>query len=223
MWQAVKMSDPEQPTNETPSMPAPPGGEPAAPTAPSAPAPSRKGVWIAVALLVAVVGGAGIYLAGSGGPATYSEHGVTFDYPGGWEPLGPATFGAETGETEWTESFFSESGYSGVIVTEYALLQEVSSVSQEALRAELQGLLDSSLQQTGGEIVDDLSPVTVDGLDGFRVVFTVVVDGTEAESDLVMVFQGKRQFNILCQYEPDTETEVLSGCEQVRDTFAVTG
>lgn len=228
MWEAVVMSDQEQPPGQIPSMPVPPEG-PVPTSPPAAPGPSKKGVWIAVAVLVAVVGGAGAYVAvtgddePSGEDTAYADHGVSFSYPSDWEPLGPATFETETGGSEWTESFFSEPGLSAVIVTEYSLLQDVSGASQDQLKAELEGLLQGSLDQIGGELLQELMPTTVNGLQGFHAVFTSPVDGEETVTDMVMVFEGTRQWNLQCQYVPDTEDEVMAGCEQVRDSFAVTG
>lgn len=198
---------------------------------PAAAKPSKTGLWIAIAVLVAALGGAGVFVALSGDDdepgtdtaTTFAEHGVTFSYPGDWMSLGPAQFTTETGGSEWSDSFFSEKGLNAVIVTEYALLQDVSSVSQEQLQAELEGLFEGSLTQAGGEIVEGLTPTTVNGIDGFRILFTTPVDGTETETDMVLVFDGLRQFNIQCQYVPDAQDEVMAGCDQVRGSFVITG
>ena len=220
----------QEPTNASPSMPPAPQGAPAEPTPPAA-KPSKKGLWIAVAVLIVALGGVGAFVAMSGDDGegeiragnSYSEHGVTFSYPSGWRSLGAAQFTTETGDSEWSDSFFHEDGVSAVIVTEYALLQDVSGVDQEQLQAELQGLFDSSLWQAGGEVVEALAPSTVNGVEGFRIVFTTPVDGIDTETDMVMVFEGTRQFNLQCQYTPETEEEVMAGCDQVRSSFVITG
>ena len=225
-------TEPTEPTMPEPTMPEPPSDEATEPIA--APAgPSRTWIWIAGGLLAAVVAiVAVIALTGgndessttagaSDGSSSFSDHGVSFEYPSDWQDFGPATFQVNSGDVQWSESFGASAGSSGAIVTEYALKKDVGSVSEADLQAELDQLFTSTVSQAGGELIAPLAPTTVNGMPGYMVSFTSTTGGVDLTTDMVMVFQGTQQWNIQCQYAAAEQQSIRPGCEQIWNTFTV--
>lgn len=218
--------------DDLPAMPVPPPLDaPMEPMSPGATGPSRAWIWIVAAVIAVLVGGVAVMsLSGDDGTTSetgdsqrFSAHGVSFDYPAGWQDFGPASFEVNSGDVQWSESFGIEAGANGAIVTEYALKKDVSSVSGEALRAELDRLFASTVGQAGGELTQPISPTTVNGMDGYEVSFTSTTGGADLTTDMVLVFRGTQQWNIQCQYVAADRQDVLPGCQQIEDTFTIEG
>jgi hypothetical protein len=234
--------------DELPGMPVPPAVDapttplgsagPNEPMSPIEPMPgeptgrSRTWIWITAALVVVAVA-IGAVVALSGGDSdtqtgeadtqTFSGHGVSFDYPGDWQALGPASFQVNSGDVAWSESFGVEAGSNGAIVTEYALKKDVSSVSEADLRTELDNLFNSTVDQAGGSITEPISSTTVNGTPGYRVSFTSTTGGVDLTTDMVLIFQGTQQWNIQCQYTADQQDTILPGCQDIWNSFTIGG
>lgn len=211
--------------DDLPGMPVPPPLEtPPEPMTDKAKGPSRAWIWVGGAVVAAlVVGIAVISLTGGAtdGASHFSGHGISFQYPVEWHDLGPASFQVNSGDVQWSESFGAQAGSSGAIVTEYGLKKDVSSVSEAALQAELDRLFTSTVDQAGGELTQPISSTTVNGIPGYQVSFTSTTGGTDLITDMVLVFRGTQQWNIQCQYTTGDQQDVLPGCRQIWDTFAI--
>jgi len=209
----------------------------AGPIAPESGGPSHTWMWIAGGLVAAVLAVFAVTSltggddesstpAGSSASAesqTYSGHGVTFNYPGDWQAFGPATFQVNSGNVLWSEAFGAEPGSSGTIVTEYVLQKDVGSVSGKELQAELQRLFDSTIEKANGELLQPLSPTTMNGLPAYQVSFTSVTGGVDLTTDMVLIFKDSQQWNIQCQYTAADQERVQPGCQEIWDTFAIEG
>ena len=224
--------EPGAPTgDDVPGMPAPPPLDGSMePAAGGARTPSRRWLWVVAAVIAVLVGGIAVMsltgdddTPGAGDGQRFSGHGVSFDYPTEWHDLGPASFEVNSGDVQWSESFGAQAGSSGAIVTEYALKKDVSSVSDAALQAELDRLFTSTVDQAGGDLTQPISPTTVNGIPGYQVSFTSTTGGTDLITDMVLVFRGTQQWNIQCQYTTGDQQDVLPGCRQIWDTFAIEG
>jgi hypothetical protein len=219
------------PGDDLPGMPAPPPLDgPSEPATPDAKGPSRAWIWIAAAVVVALVAGLAVVsltggddTPGSADDNHFSDHGVSFDYPSDWQDFGPASFQVNSGDVQWSESFGAQAGSNGAIVTEYALKKDVSSVSEAALQAELDRLFTSTVDQAGGQLTQPLSQTTVNGMPGYQVSFTSTTGGVDLTTDMVLVFQGNQQWNIQCQYAAADQQDVRPGCQQIWDTFTIEG
>ena len=114
-------------------------------------------------------------------------------------------------------------GSSGAIVTEYALKKGADDISDADLEAELDQLFSSTVAQANGELTDPLASTTVNGLRAYQVSFSAELDGGTLNTDLVLVFDGTQQWNLQCQYTPRDQDQILPGCEQIWETFTVSG
>ena len=60
-------------------------------------------------------------------------------------------------------------------------------------------------------------------LDGYRfegTSTTPVEGGGEVHTRSIQVYDGRTGFFINCQYAPDTQEEILDGCQQIADSFS---
>jgi flagellar basal body-associated protein FliL len=206
-----------------PPAPAQPGWGIPGSSAPPVPPPrkSRKKVLYIVLGVVVVIIAAFVVLAIVLHPGKYSDHGVAFNYPASWKH-GQTQFAAQSGSAVWSESFSpGSSSTEGVTVSQYALNADVSSVSPDAVKAEVTTLVGNLAQQLNGSIVGDLKPAQVGGMQGYEVTINATIEGQALTVDLTLLFKGKAQYNIGCQATSANQDEISKGCTQVKDTFAL--
>ena len=172
--------------------------------------------------LLAVVAVAAGYLLG-GGPGTYSGNGVRFQYPGGWGRMEETSFAASTGTSLLSQGFGPGEEASLVIVAAFGLQADASDVPTEQIRAEIDASLDDLVAQAGGTREGPLGRAKLGALDAYQAKITAKAPGGQAvESRLVFAFDGRTQYFLNCQYEPDMQSEILDGCDQIQSTFDVT-
>ena len=154
-------------------------------------------------------------------PGKYSDHGVAFDYPTSWKH-GQTQFAAQSGSAVWSQSFSpGSSSTEGVTVSQYALKADVSSVSPDAVQAEVTALVGNRAQQLNGSVVGDLKPAQVGGMQGYEVTINATIEGQALTVDLTLLFKGKTQYNIGCQATSANQDEISKGCTQIKNTFVV--
>jgi hypothetical protein len=62
----------------------------------------------------------------------------------------------------------------------------------------------------------------VAGLLAIRLEATAInVDGVQTKSHVVLVYDGKTEYYLNCQYTPDGATEMKAGCDQAVASFQV--
>lgn len=199
-------------------------GVPAPP--PAVETPRKRSPLLIVGIVVALLAAAGVAaffaLHSDEGDGTYTANGVTFQYPSAWIH-GPSVFLAESGPNVWSETFAPSNGPASVIVSQYTLKVDISTVSAAAAEQEVTALVSGLAKDAGGEITSPVKPTTVGALDGYAVSFTAEVKGTPYDVDMTILFHGTAQYNINCQSSDETRTEIDAGCQQVLSTFALTG
>jgi len=156
------------------------------------------------------------------GGQTYAANGVTLNYPAGWVH-GPSILEGETKASVWSETFSPQLGIpEGVVVTQYLLNVDSSTVTAEALEAELKNLATGLSQGSGGDLTSDVTPTTVGTLTAYQVNFSAFLKGTEYSVELTVVFDGHDQYNINCQSSTGAAAAIAPGCQMVKDTFRIT-
>lgn len=158
----------------------------------------------------------------SSGTKTYADNGVSLSYPSGWGH-GPSILATETASSLWSETFAPAGGPDGVLVTQYRLDTEVSDLPATVLEARLKTTVSGLAQGAGGRLTSEVTPTTVGTVPGYQVAFTASLEGKPYTVELTMLFVGLDQYNINCQYSDATSQQIKVGCEQVKDTFRVTG
>jgi hypothetical protein len=230
---------PPEPGPTAPTLPPAPADTEGVSGAP--PARSKGPIWIIVgavlgiAIIVAIIAltrptpesaasptapvGAAPTGVPTGAGQTYSDNGVTFQYPVGWIH-GPSILTREVGTKLWSETFAPKAyDPNGVVVTEYTLQQDLSQIPASPLEAQLKQMVTTSL---GGQNVSDVTPVTVGTLTGYQVTFDAEANDTQFAVQLTMLFVGLQQFNINCQTTSSSSADIQAGCQQIMSTFRLT-
>lgn len=161
---------------------------------------------------------------GSAETTSYSDNGVSFDYPVEWRLLDQTGATSSTGGDQlWTQALgLGVSEASVVIVSAYQLRLDVSKVPPDQLKTEIDATLDQLAQQAGGSRVGGLTEASLGSLDGYEATIDATSPaGADVQSRVVFGFDRDLEYYVNCQYEPDARTVILDGCDTIQDSFAV--
>jgi hypothetical protein len=191
----------------------------------------RRWAWGSLAALIAVLalvavaeagGGGGSVLGGSSGPGQYDAHGVSFEYPAGWQYDAGAELLVGLDElkdqAEWVDAFYEE-GAEGLVVV------AASDVGVRITERRLKRAADLIVKRVvpeGGSLEGELQVTTVGGLPAVR--FSLRIPdpaGGTVGNDVVLAYRDSTQFLVKCQYSLDHAAAVHEACEQIADTFQV--
>jgi PsbP len=170
-------------------------------------------------------GGGGGEGGGGDGDKTFEGDGFSFAYPGGW---------SETGEFESKAQAGSESPGSQVAVApgeegqDLVLVQvgptspSITEDNIDELEGEIARQVESLFQQAEGQVTDGPTRVTAGGLPalGFEAT-SITSDGVSVESRLTLIYDGRNQYAVNCQFTPEGATEIERGCDQILSSFQV--
>jgi hypothetical protein len=170
---------------------------------------------------------------GGGGPAdqaargesanvrgsSYEGHGVRFDFPAAWEQ-GVGSGGVGPGML-WKVSV----GYPGtanfVSLTAFPLPVPVSPGEVRADGAELDRAVRETARSLAGEVVDGPDPAELGGFPGYE--WRLVFAADRQRTRWVYGFDEDVVYFVECSFAMDGARDLPSGCEQVVDTFELTG
>jgi hypothetical protein len=169
---------------------------------------------LAIVLLAAL--GLSVYRVTSAGSAqTYRAHGVSFDYPAGWQELGYTN--AEYGGAAklWDTAVGPGMPYDFILVEAYRVRLAVTAQNIDA------GVpaVESLLQQAGMTVHGTPEKITMAGLPGLRFRVTGTVDRTRYADTLVLAFNGTTEYFVRCEYTTGMAAEVGRACDQVVGSF----
>lgn len=220
-----------------PITPPPGGGVPATPVPPGKRKKSPAVIAaIVIGAIVAVLLIGGIVIAvlvvATGG--SYEANGVSFEYPKTWVETSDITTEAQAGAgTElWSDGVTPIEGSTGdepspnvVLLTAYKLPLSVTEDNVAQLEPQLKGLLDQLVAQQQASWDGALRSTTIAGLPAFVAenVGGVAPGEQPVESRVIFVFDDTTQYFINCQYETASKSDVLGGCDQITNTFTITG
>jgi uncharacterized RDD family membrane protein YckC len=156
---------------------------------------------------------------------TYRGHGVSFDYPAGWQEANKVQVGATAGggNALWrTAVRVGTDEVSMVIVEAYRLGAPVTAENLAEVKPEAATAVRQLVEQGGGAVQGGPEDLTVGGLPALRFRVTTTVGATPVESTLVLVFDRTTEYFLNCQHARHKAAEVQRGCDQVLRTFKVT-
>ncbi len=186
----------------------------------------HRGLALVPVALVAVLLAVSAYHASVTGneAKTYQGHGVSFEYPAGWQEASKvqqvATAGG--GDELWgTAVGVGTDEMNTVIVSAYRLSTPVTAENLADAKPEAAALVRQLLEQLGGAVQSGPEELTVGGLSGLRFRGTATVDATPMESTLVFAFDGTTEYFLNCQHTKAHAVEVERGCDQIVRTFTV--
>ena len=186
-------------------------------------------VTAAVALLVAGCAGGSGDSSGDGSDGeeqatkTYSEHGIAFDYPDGWEEFPAEAAATSTGSNEVWSTTIGPDRTNLVNVTAYQLNLEVTSANLEDIETELDDVIQSVVDQAGGTITSGPIGSEIASYPAYVYEWEgVEVDGEPKDSSAYFVFVNDTEYFFNCQFSDEAAGEVREGCDLILDTFEVT-
>ncbi len=161
---------------------------------------------------------------GAAGSATYSDNGVTFEYPGDWEEFPAEASATSTGSNEVWSTTVGPDKTNLVNVTAYRLNIDVTEENLDTIEAELDQVIQGVVAQAGGTITDGPTAGEVAGLPAYTYTWqNVDVDGEPKDSEAYFLFDGDTEYFFNCQFSDEVADEVRAGCDQVLATFEVSG
>jgi hypothetical protein len=87
-----------------------------------------------------------------------------------------------------------------VQVSVYELAREVKASDVPELKVELQGIVDQMMSELPtGEVVEEMSPVEVNGVPGFTLKYTYAEEDTPITAVTFFLFSGKYEYQITAQ------------------------
>lgn len=192
-------------------------GDLAARTAVARAVPVRHRGLALVPLAVVLLAAAGllVYRATlAGNTLTYRAHGVSFDYPAGWQDeTGAATGTSGAVPTLWTIVVGPGTPHDGIVVQAIRVSLAVTAQNIDATAH----YLESHMQQAGLAVQDPPKKITMAGLPGLR--FRVTETGSA--STRVFAFNGTTEYVVDCQHTPGMAAQVGRACDQVVGSFQV--
>jgi Tol biopolymer transport system component/uncharacterized RDD family membrane protein YckC len=187
----------------------------------------RRGLALVPVALVAVLLALSAYYASVTGNAakTYQGHGVSFEYPAGWQQASEihVTATAGGGEDLWRTAVAPGTDeVSQVRVEAYRIDTPVTAENLAEVKPEAATAVRQLLEQLGGAVQSGPEELTVGGLPALRFRGTATIEATPIEVTVVFVIDHTTQYTITCGHTPETAAEIQRGCDQILRTFTVT-
>ena len=168
----------------------------------------------AVVFLVMLLALIVFFVSGAGGGGTFDEpeFNISFDYPSGFERQD-----VPDGNADAKVSLVIDQK-NGVAVSKY---EQDNPVTESNI-----GLTKTVLDGVVSQLAEGPPPegkrVTVAGLPGYEYEFAIKsIPGTRSRS--IFLFQGRDEYQINCQFEPDQRSKVDEACDQALETLKTTG
>ena len=156
--------------------------------------------------------------------ATYEDNGVSFEYPDSWDEFPAEATATSTGSNELWSATVGPDKTNLVNVTAYQLNIEVTEENIGDVEAELDQVIQGVVDQAGGEITDGPTAAEIAGFPAYTYTWQdVEVEGEPKDSSAYFVFSGDVEYFFNCQFSDDTKEEIQGGCDQILESFEVTG
>lgn len=174
-----------------------------------------------VLLVLAAAGLLAVGCGSGGGDKTFEGEGYSFTYPGKWHPVeggGAAEFGDRVSSVTLAPS----EGASGLTLNVYRLRGSVTESNIETIAPEVASVTAEIFHQAGGRTTAGPRRVSGAGLPGFSAEgMAVTPKGVHVQSLVTLLFDGKTEYFVNCQFTPDQAEEMRKGCDQVLGSFQV--
>jgi len=153
----------------------------------------------------------------------FSGNGYAFDYPGNWRPRTGLTFEAATGAGALSKEAVGLDDLNLAVVLTTRLDRSVTTQQLPQLAVQAATDLRQVASRGGGSVTQGPDALTVAGLPGFRFQLSGIREGrTRVDGRLILAFQDRTEYLILCQHTPQFADQVESACDQILRTFRLT-
>ncbi|MBI2238944.1 MAG: hypothetical protein HYU54_10545 [Actinobacteria bacterium] len=151
----------------------------------------------------------------------YSQNGVSFQYPEGWQESTLIGTSASAGSANWSATVAIDE-VNFVTLAEYtnevSITADTIGDQQDSLTSQISDLLT----QAGGGLESGPTQETMAGLPALGYIGTALnPDGVEVRSRLVLAFDGTTEYFVNCQFTAESEADVLAGCSMIQNSFQI--
>ena len=149
-------------------------------------------------------------------PNRFQEDGfaVTFEYPDGFESSDDVTLNRQQGSEAQESRAVAIDEDNGIIVQRYRLNRRVGVEQLDLAKAEFDRLVSSLAPGAAEGRKDELG-----GFPALRYSDVPVTEPDDAESQIVVLFDGRTEYLLNCQSTPDKRDEINAACEQAVRTL----
>jgi hypothetical protein len=186
---------------------------------------SRTSVKVTIltfALAAALVAGAGC--GGGGGDKTFEGDGYSFTYPGEWSDRGKVEATAHAGSEQATSqvAVAPGEGQDLVLVEVGPTSPSITEDNIDQFKDEIARQVESLFQQGEGQVTVGPTRVTVGALPALRFEGTSITSpGVSVRSRLTLIYDGRNQYAVNCQFTPEGAEEIQRACDQILSSFQV--
>jgi hypothetical protein len=178
-----------------------------------------------VVIVFAGCGGGDGDSGNDGGDKTFEGEGYSFTYPEDWrDRTEDIEFSAQAGSEPTTSEVVLAPGDRPdvVIVQVGPTSPSITEDNIDELEEEIARVVESGFQQADGQLTAGPTRVTVAGLPPIRLEGTSVTPaGDSVRSRLTLIYDGRNQYAVNCQFTPEGAEEMKRGCDQVEESFQV--
>jgi len=156
---------------------------------------------------------------------SYNGHGVSFRYPGNWEPAKFRGLSAKNAGGLWTEAFKPRSSSSAadmIFISEFRTPVAITRQNRDIYSEEVATSVSSVVRQTGGALLAGPTMVSMGGLPGYGFrISEVTRDNLSSRSRIILVWNGTREYYLNCQHDSAGRfaVEIERACSQVVGSF----
>ena len=175
---------------------------------------------LALVLLAAL--GLSVYRVTSAGSAqTYRAHGVSFDYPAGWQEESIPARISGGAQLLWTVVVTPGTLQDFIRVEEYRVHPSVSAPGIDAIAPGLKNLVNNVFGQLGGGVQAGPEKITMAGIPAVRFRATGTANGSRTRATVVFAFDGTSEYFVDCEHTSANTAEVERACNRVVGSFQV--
>jgi hypothetical protein len=154
------------------------------------------------------------------GDKTFEGDGYSFTYPGAWDEQDPEA-GAEGGEV-LSSAYVGQDNTDVLAILLYPLRASITEDNIDDYADDVAEQARGIYEGLDGQLTAGPTPVTLDGLPGFRYEGSLVnVDGVRVQARVTDVFDGLTEYYLYCQFTPEHAEDMKRGCDQVLESFQV--
>jgi hypothetical protein len=173
-----------------------------------------------LATLVAIPSGCGGGNDDGDGDKKYEGDGYSFTYPEDWDEQDPEA--ASQGGDVISSAYVGQDNTDVLAVLLYRVPVSITEANIDEYADDVFEQAREIYEGLDGELTARPTPVTMDGLPGFRYEGSLVnVDGVPVQARVTDVFDEMTEYYLYCQFTPEGAEEMKRGCDQAVESFEV--
>lgn len=151
------------------------------------------------------------------------QNGVSYDYPASWNVYTQASNAAQTGSQLWGQNV-GPTQLSLAQISSYQIQGEITDQNLSEAQPQIEDTVAKLAADAGGSVTSPVQPQSTAGLPGYTAQVQVKGENnTPLDSTVWFFFQGSTEYFINCQYVAESQSEMLEGCQLIRNTFKING